>query len=243
MPSIKDVAKTAGVSITTVSFVLNNKGNIPQKTRDHVLDVVKNLGYTRNTSARTLRDKLSRTIGYAKPAAQRAVHPIMDKFLSEVIVQAEQRGWHVLIYASPADDPLAVYQEIISSQRVDGILLASAEQDDPRVAFLHEHNFPFVTLGRSLSSLDTCTSWVDIDSKMALYTVTEHLLEAGHTRIGVVAPAEGLVTGLRLAGYAACLEAHNLPVEDSLIAQQGHGDSKDGYLAAQTLLTRENPPT
>lgn len=241
--SIKDVAKIAGVSVTTVSFVLNNKGNIPQKTREHVQGVIKELEYTRNTNARNLRDQLSRTIGYAKPPGQLPVHPIMDKFLSEVVAQAEKLGWHVLLYLPKPDDPLAVYREIISSRRVDGIVLASAEHNDPRIKFLYEQAFPFVTLGRSLSKLDDLTSWVDIDGKTAMHEVAEHLLEQGHERVAIIAPEKGLVADLRYQGFLETLQARGLTLDKSLYIRQGQGDSKDGYAATQKLFKLKRTPT
>ena len=243
MASIKDVAKTAGVSVTTVSFVLNGKGNIPQKTREHVLKIVEELGYTRNINARNLREKVSRTIGYARPPYQLPVHPIMDKFLSEVVTQAEKRGWHVLLYLPKPNDPLSVYQELLNSQRVDGILLASVEPNDPRIQYLHERNFPFAMLGRTQTQLDQQISWVDIDGKDAIYNITQHLIQQNHTRIALIAPQSGLVADNRYEGYKTCLTHHNIPPDNTLLIRQGDGNSKDGYQAAKQLLTLKNPPT
>lgn len=245
--SLEDVARAAGVSKTTVSFVLNNKGNIPASTRAHVLGVVEALGYTRNISARSLRDKLTRVIGYAKSPYQRKVHPVMNHFLAEVVSECARLGWHVLLYPGVppgAPSALASYREMVASGRLDGVLLSSLELSDERLTLLHEElKFPVVSFGRTLSALDKVTSWVDVDGAAGVRLATDHLIAGGHRRIGIIASSAGEVVGrCRLEGYLQSLSAHGLTADERLIVRTP-GEIKHGYEAAGTLLNLPEPPT
>ena len=105
MPTIKDIARAADVSVTTVSYVLNNKGNISEETRSHVLQVVEEMGYTRSIRARNLREQQSRTIGYAQAANRSALNPVMDKLLYELVRLSEPEAWKAEKPASSRPPP------------------------------------------------------------------------------------------------------------------------------------------
>ena len=140
MSSIKEVAKAAGVSVTTVSYVLNNKGHISPKTRQRVLQVIEEMGYTRSIQARNLRDQQSRTIGYAwrTPLDTHEGNPVLDAFLHQVMLLLEAQGFHLLIFHDPAETNLDIYRDLIKSRRVDAFILANTEANDTRVVYLYE---------------------------------------------------------------------------------------------------------
>lgn len=244
MISMKDIADAAGVSITTVSFVLNGKGNISPETRDRVLQVVKEKGYTRSIHARNLRDNQARIIGYAQHRSRGQYHPLLDQFLYHLVQLVEPEGRHVLLFHAEPDDPVSVYRNLINSRRVDGFVLSYTERDDERFQVLHqEMEFPFVAFGQSLSPLDSVTHWVDVDGHTGIAMATTHLIERGHRRIAMIAWPEGSASGdLRFAGYVDTLQAHGIAYDDTLVTRI-EDSIGNGYQVAQALMSLPDPPT
>lgn len=206
MPTIKDVAKAAGVSIATVSYVLNNKdAGITENTRMQVLEAVRRVGYTPNVTARNLKASRSRLIGYAwheVPVGQ--VNSVLDRFAYYLAQAAESAGYHMLTFTHPAQDAVQVYDDLIRTGRVDAFVLSDTNTNDPRIRFLIEQNFPFVSFGQANPDWDFC--WVDTDGRAGVRAAVEYLITLGHRRIAMVAwPEESLVGESRLAGYRDAL--------------------------------------
>ncbi|NOG52062.1 MAG: LacI family DNA-binding transcriptional regulator [Chloroflexi bacterium] len=164
MPSIRDVAEEAGVSVATVSLVLNEKGSISPETRQRVLEVVDRLGYIRSR-ARSLRDNQSRVIGYAWDKQRSEFNPVLDSFLYAILRNAEAHGRNVLVFSAEDSTDVAIYRELAAAKRVDGFVLSHTVQDDPRFVYLHEAGVPFVAFGRSNTPLDDEVFWVDVDGQ------------------------------------------------------------------------------
>lgn len=243
MTDIKQVAKVAGVSVTTVSLVLNNKGNISAETRAHVLNIVEQLGYTRSVHARNLRDNQARIIGYTWDRKRSGFNPVLDNFLYEMVRLSEEQGRHLLLFTTDADNVTESYRALIRSKRVDGFLLSHTERNDERVAYLHSAGVPFVAFGRSLSPLDDHTHWADVDGRQGFMQVIDHLVAQGHRRIAMIAWPIGSASGdSRYAGYIDGLHAHGIAYDDSQVIRV-ENDTNHGYAAAQALLSRPNPPT
>ncbi len=243
MPDIYDVARYAGVSPSTVSLVLNGKGNISDATRNRVLQAVQELGYTRSVHARNLRNKQSRIIGYNWDIRRTPFNPILDTFLYEMVRLTEARERHLLLFTAPIESPFANYRELVDSRRVDGFVLSNTEQNDPRFALLQEMNVPFVAFGRSMSDLDTDAHWVDVDGRAGMRLVFDHLIAQGHRRIGLIAWPQGSASGdERTRGGLDSLHAHGLP-QEALLLSRGENDVTTGYVAAREFMTHPNPPT
>jgi DNA-binding LacI/PurR family transcriptional regulator len=245
MSSIKEIAKAAGVSVTTVSYVLNGKGNLSPQTRQHVLEVIQRLNYTPNIRARNLRTQESRIVGYAwpMPLTPREGSPVLDTFLRETLVRLEALGFHILLFNEPAQDKLRVYSELIDSGRVDGFILSNTEAQDERIAFLHEKGIPFVSFGRSASPLDALTAWVDIDGCAGVKMAMQHLIEQGHERIGLLCWPENSVAGdARFQGYQEALEEYQLLFDPALIFR-GENRVSIAYENTHYMMTQPDPPT
>ncbi|GAB4327591.1 MAG: LacI family DNA-binding transcriptional regulator [Phototrophicales bacterium] len=220
MPTIKDVARAAGVSIATVSYVLNNKtGMVSETTREHVLEVAQRLGYRPNINARNLQASRTGLIGYAwHKAPGGEPSPVLDQFIYHLAHAAEQQDYHVLTFTHPGDNPIRVYEDLIRSRRVDGFVLAETETNDPRVRFLIDENFPFVTFGRTANDWEYC--WVDTDGRDGAKQAVEHLIQQGHERIGFLGWSYAALTGDdRLQGYLEAMENAGLPVDKDYIAR------------------------
>jgi DNA-binding LacI/PurR family transcriptional regulator len=219
MPTIKDVAREAGVSIATVSYVLNNKTDaVSEDTRQHVWDAVARIGYTPNVTARNLRSSQSRLIGYAwHEVPQEQVNPVLDRFTYFLARHAEEAGYHILTFTYPPEDPLPVYDDLIRSGRVDAFVISGTNLEDERIQFLLEKNVPFVSFGRSNPDWDF--SWVDIDGAAGTRAAMDYLASLGHQRIAFAGWDEqsSLAGTHRLAGYIEGLNAAGLPLRQEYV--------------------------
>lgn len=231
MPTIKDVARAAGVSTATVSYVLNNKtASISESTRQRVLEAVEQLSYTRNITARSLRANQTRLIGYALPFLPNPrPNTVLEHFAFHLAREASLAGYHVLTFTYTHDDPVGAYDELIRASRVDAFILANTTFDDPRVAYLLDQGCPFAAFGRANPDLDF--NWVDTDGKAGVYQATNYLIELGHRRIAMVTWPENSLTGNnRLAGYLQALEQACIPLHPDYVIRAEYGEAVGGLV-------------
>ena len=237
MPTIRDVAKEANVSVATVSYVLNNSGSVSEETRQRVLQAVEKLGYRPSVIAKGLQARESRMIGYSwRPLPPDQFHSILDKFIHSTVEAAARREYHILTFPYPEPyDEVAVYREMVQTGRVDGFILPNTNTNDRRIRYLLDMGFPFVAFGRSNPEWDF--AWVDVDGTDGVEQALTHLLELGHRRIVCLAWPEDSLTGrYRLAGYEKAMASAGLPVELGWIVR-GENFYQDAYRAAQPWLT------
>ncbi len=224
--TIREVARRAGVSIATVSYVLNESAPIREETRARVLAAAAELGYRPSALARSLRARQSHTIGYSWHHVPRDHwHPILDPFLYSMAQAAEAEGYHILTFAQPADgNPWRPYQELMLTGRVDGFILSETNRDDPRVRYLLDHDFPFVAFGRANEEWDF--PYVDVDNAAGTRMAVEHLVGLGHRRIAVIAwPEDSLTGSYRLQGYLEGMAAAGLPVDPAWVVRTEHSEA------------------
>jgi DNA-binding LacI/PurR family transcriptional regulator len=234
--TIRDVARQAGVSTATVSYVLNDSRPVSAETRRRVLMVVEELGYRPSVIARGLQAGESRIIGYSwQPAPPNQFNPILEKFIHAVAEATARHGYHVLTFPYPKPyDEVDVYREMIKSGRVDGFVLPNTRFDDQRIRYLMDAGFPFVAFGRSNPEWDF--PWVDVDGADGVGQAMTHLLELGHQRIACVAWFETEPAGEhRLSGYYGAMAGAGLPVDTEWVVRM-ENDYYRAYRATQTLL-------
>jgi len=236
MPTIKDVAKDAGVSIATVSYVLNDSGAVGDETRQRVLQAVQKLGYRPSVIAKGLQARKSRMIGYSwRPVPPDQFNPILEKFIHSMAEAAARHDYHVLTFPCPEPyDEVDVYREMIGSGRVDGFILPNTNLNDRRIRHLLGVGFPFVAFGRSNPEWDF--PWVDVDGADGLQQAVNHLAELGHRRIACLAWPEASLTGqYRLDGYQAAMASAALPVDPAWVIRI-QNDYHHACRATQTWL-------
>ncbi|MBZ0281917.1 MAG: LacI family DNA-binding transcriptional regulator [Anaerolineae bacterium] len=246
MPTIKDVAREAGVSIATVSYVLNNKQSlVSSQTRQQVLEAIERIGYTPNITARNLKSSQTRLIGYAWHEIPRhdQANSVLDRFTYFLAQAAEAAGYHLLTFTHPIDDPNPVYNELIRTQRVDAFVLAGTVSDDQRIRFLLKADFPFISFGRAHLNQDF--PWVDTDGETGVREAVEYLISLGHRRIAMAAwPEESISGGFRVAGYMDALTAASLPFRPDYIIRGEHSEQAGREALAYWLtLPPEEQPT
>lgn len=244
MPTMADVARCAGVSVATVSHVLNDTRPVLPHTRQAVLDAIDELGYTPNTLARSLVTSRTRSIGLAVSAIS---NPYFTEILQGVEAHAVERGYSLLI-ADPHDDPEHERKvvQLLHERRVDGMIVAPSAAPRDLLAYLTRHDVPAVFLDRVIDDrADGSPRFDQVCAENAEPTarLVAHLAELGHRRIGLVAGLPGLsTTGERISGYRHGLAAAGLPHDERLLV---HGDSGEAGAerATAALLALAAPPT
>lgn len=245
MPTIKDVAREAGVSIATVSYVLNNKTNsVSERTRQQVLEAIGRVGYTPNITARNLKASQTRLIGYAwHPDLGDQNNAVMDRFIYCLAHAAEMAGYHLLTFTHPNDTPTLVYDDLIRAGRVDAFVLSGTTIHDSRIAFLLKSGFPFVSFGRSNPEWDF--PWVDTDGQRGVEEAVEYLVDLGHQRIAIAAlPEESLSGNHRLAGYLEAMQRLGLNIHPEYVRRGKHSEPSGREIMARWLrLPKHERPT
>lgn len=234
-----DVARLAGVSRTTVSFVLNNLPgvSISDSTRQRVMDAARELNYHPDAAGRKLARGVSNTLGFVM--RQSAEQVFTDAFLVQVVLGVEQvaaqNGFHVLL--KPLEpDARNSYTRLIYENLVDGIILSGPREDDTEIVSLHEQGVPVVLQGQLPGS---SIPFVDINAVEGAKSVVDHIISLGHKRIGLITNASLHYTSAqqRRDGYCMSLEQAGLSVDTALI-KEGNYTPDSGFVAMQELLAQ-----
>lgn len=244
MATMADVARSAGVSVATVSHVLNGTRPVLPHTRQAVLDAMDELGYTPNTLARSLVTSRTRSIGLAVSAIS---NPYFTEILQGVEAGALEHGYSLLI-ADPHDDPEHERKvvQLLHERRVDGMIVAPSADPRELLAYLGRHKVPTVLLDRLVDlPLDASTRFDQVcaDSAAPMAQLVTHLARLGHRRIALVAGLPGLsTTGERLTGYRDGLATAGLVYDERLVIH-GNSESAGAEQATAALLSLASPPT
>ncbi|MER8118662.1 LacI family DNA-binding transcriptional regulator [Streptomyces sp. NPDC094031] len=254
MATMADVARSAGVSVATVSHVLNGTRPVSPGTRRAVLDAVDVLGYTPNTLARSLVTARTRSIGLAVSAIS---NPYFTEILQGVETAALEAGYGLLL-ADPHDDPLHEREvaQLLHERRVDGMIVAPSARPGELVGYLGRHAVPTVFLDRLIdppgcgegtaAAAAAGAPFFDqvcAESAEPTARLVTHLAGLGHRRIGLIAGLPGLsTTRERVTGYLDGLAAAGLAPDDRLLVP-GNSESAGAERATAALLALPDPPT
>ena len=194
MATITQVAHQAGVSTATVSYVVNQSVPVSPETRERVLAAIRELDYHPSSIARNLQRRTMHTLGFVLPYRNRPVSdPFILQFLAGVSDEAAQQGFDLLLsVCAPGEGESEVYRRLVRGRRVDGLIVTDTRCHDERIAYLHRHQFPFVTFGRcSQESSAADCPYVDVDGARGVAEAVAHLVACGHRRIAYIGlPAE-----------------------------------------------------
>lgn len=241
----KDVAAHVGVSRTTVSYVINNvtEANISEQTRQRVLAAAKELGYVPHAAAKALASGRTQTIGLLVPRSQPFPQASSAHFriIEGLLEIAQQFGVRVLVDSVQLSDPDDTYLNIARNKQIDGLIVSDVRLDDEGLRKIVQDTLPIVLLGR-LPNVTATT--VEFDNRSGARSAVAHLIEQGHTRIGMIAYAPTVFTGAeeRIQGYRDALDTHGIEVDEDLI-RAGAYSSESGYAAMLDLLRAETKPT
>ncbi len=201
-PTLRDVASAAGVSLQTVSNVLNNPERVAPATRERVTADIARLGFRPNVAARSLRKRRADALGIQIPAVgARGFGTIHDAFLSALTVAAQEDNAHLIPFVTEGSRSIDEYEQLVAAGTVDGFVLTDTHPGDPRPEWLRERDIPFVSFGRIWDD-PAITDWVDVDGAAGTAAAVAHLADAGYARVGFLGWPEGSATGDdRLRGW------------------------------------------
>jgi len=236
--TIQDVAKTAGVSVSTVSRVLNGKVDVASETQDRIRSVIDDLGYTTNLAARSMRSFKKNMVGLIMPDVAYPFAIEVMKGVNRAIAESE---FDLLVYTtgdvkkSGRASHEQKYVSLISNSITDGVIIVAPvtgefSTDAPIVSIdplMSNPNYPSVHATNYQGAIDAMN----------------YLFGLGHKRIGFIGGrAELESSNRRLLGYREALENAGIPVDEQLIAS-GNYTTEAGAKCAQELLSLDHPPT
>ena len=239
MPTIKDVARYVGVSTATVSHVINNTRFVSEELRQKVLHAIQELNYHPNAIARSLVSKRTNTIGII-------VSEIMNPFYTAVVRGVEdvtyRNGYNVILCNTDEDtEKERLYVKVLMEKRLDGLILASAFQEEAHPLLSQLMSIPLVSIVRKIK--DHTTDAVVGDNAGGAYKAVQHLIESGHRRIGIISGPSGLSSGLeRLQGSLKALSDYDVRADSSLI-KFGDFKRESGYHLTKEIFQGNDPPT
>jgi DNA-binding LacI/PurR family transcriptional regulator len=239
-PTSKDVAALAGVSRTTVSFVVNGRSEmkIPDETRRRVMDAAEQLDYHPHAPARQLAGGRTYVIALVmrQSPEQVAGDAVLAETLRGLASAARTDGYRVMVESIPPDGPGGDYATLLRAQHADGLIISGPRIDDPSLADLLRDDFPLVIQG-ALPDLDVIS--VDVDNVAGARGAVEHLLSLGHRRIACITNAALVYTAAqeRLTGYREALAAAGIEPDGDLVIEAAF-DAPSGHAAMAALLAR-----
>jgi DNA-binding LacI/PurR family transcriptional regulator len=198
--NIGEIAKRAGVSRSTVSYALSGKRPVSTATAQRINDVIAELGYRPNASARALAEGRTRTIGLAIPPASTRLTDVQLAFVASVVESAAAHDHDVLLSPSGGDHDRS-FERVVTGRRVDGVILMEILLQDPRVDRLTSTGLPFVTIGHVEDP--AASWWVDVDYSGLISRCVRHLADLGHSDVVLINRSDELVA----AGYGPALRA------------------------------------
>lgn len=240
MATMAEVARQAGVSVSTVSHVINGTRFVKDATRERVLAAVEITGYLQFATARTLAISHTKSIGLA-------ISAISNFYFADFVAALEARtrlAGYTMLLADTHDDPeeeLRVVQAL-HQRRVDGILLATASQGPgaASLTYLEERRIPTVLVDRCASPRFDQVGSENVEPSAHLVL---HLALLGHTRIGMIAGREGLSTSReRLDGYRRGLARAGLPFDPALVVH-GASNADEAERVTRAFMEIPAPPT
>jgi LacI family transcriptional regulator len=241
--TIKDVAERAGVSLKTVSRVINNEPSVAPATRTRVTQAIAELDYEPDPSARNLRNGLSFVVGlvYDNPNPYHII--AMQK---GVLAACRETGFGLQIQPVDSTSPLLAEElaEFVQRSRLAGLVLTApmSERKD-LVDALAERGIPLVRIVAATEDPDDGLPCVFVDDRNAAYEITEHLIQLGHQRIGFLwGGPQHRSSSERHAGYEQALKDYGIAVDKDLV-MPGDYTFDDGFRGARCLLALHEPPT
>ncbi|MBQ3466206.1 MAG: LacI family DNA-binding transcriptional regulator [Firmicutes bacterium] len=232
--NIKQIAKAAGVSVATVSRVLNHPESVAPKTREKIQKIIDEEEYTPNWFAQGLNFKKTRTIGLILPQNINSANMEVANAVEEV---ARQKGYITLI-CNIEKDPRREkeYIDQLMTRKVDGLILLYSTLNEEYASWIEEENVPAVLIGETRAR-DNWDS-VFVDCRAGAAEMTAHLIECGHRRIAMLCGKDPEPEAkAMLQGYKNVLKASGIKVDETLIYQVNN-NIEGGYIGMKKMIGR-----
>jgi len=242
MPTLKDVAKKAGVAPSTVSRVINDSSRISEETKFKVRKIMDEIGYHPNINARNLVKQRSHNLGLVIPYSTEEA--FADPFYSEILrgigVLAHSKGFNLLLLTSNGEEEeKKTVLNAVRGKQIDGVLLLRAKKEDELIDELTKINFPFVIVGRPEEK--DKYYWVNNDNITASEKVVDYLIKNGHRKIAMIIGDDNyIMNNDRLEGYKRSFKKNGLKINNDLILKSDNTDNQNIYMLSQQMI-KEHP--
>jgi LacI family transcriptional regulator len=242
MATMKQVAERAGVSISTVSHVINNTRVVSADVRQRVQGIIDEMHYVPSAVARSLKNDKTNTIGVLVPNSS---HPYFAELIRWIEEAAFQLGYNIILCnvqgGRGAGHKQGAYLRLLMEKRIDGLVLVASGADGEQDLLARHENVPIVQLDRALPGLSADLILASQDE--GAYQATRHLIELGHRTIACVSGPEDLPCARsRVAGYVRAMEEAGLaPGHEHIV--HAEFTSAGGHAAFGRLLAQPHPPT
>ncbi|MBO0998113.1 LacI family DNA-binding transcriptional regulator [Bacillus sp. SD075] len=236
----EDVAKIAGVSQSTVSRVLNDYPYIKKNTRDKVLAVINELGFTRDEIARSLVEKRTKSIGLILGSIS---NPFFAETAEVIIERAQELKYDVIVYnTGHKDENLEQAINLLIGKRVEGIILTSVSKNyTEKIKKLHDNGFPVLLYNSFLDIKDV--NFIVMDNNKGARLAVQHLLKLGHKKIAKISgPSKYLATYERTVGYKEEMMENGYEIDEGMIFNSEFSYDKI-YSFTKKLLKKKDRPT
>jgi LacI family transcriptional regulator len=241
--TIKDIARIANVSHTTVSRALNNRSRIRSETKEKILFIARDLDYRPNLVARSLVMRRTKTLGLV-------ITTIANPFYTELALgiesTARELGYNIILSFTHSDLSIEKQSiDMLRSKGVDGIILTSAHIGDPNIRSLAEEGFPIILVNRRTYHpiVKEKVDYVGVDNILGGFLAVEHLIRLGHQRIGVIGGSSESSVGFeRLEGGKKALETYGLELLTDFFLD-GDFLKESGYQGGKRFIKMAEPPT
>jgi LacI family transcriptional regulator len=237
--TIYDIAREAGVSIATVSQVINGKGKISEKRRAEIMEIMERLHYQPSAIAAALTGKQTYTLGLLVPDIS---NPYFAELARAVEDRSRQLGYSVVICSTDnKDERVERYLNLLQQKRVDGMMIGTGIDNAEILSPLLQQSIPVALIARHMPSLSVHT--VAIDDRLGGALAAQHLLELGHTHVAVLSePFKVSSSKERVRGFREALEKAGLSLEADHV-RESSADLGSAKKEALVLLTEKNRAT
>lgn len=238
MATIKEIAKACGVSTATVSKALNGYSDIGEETTKLVKDTAAKMGYFPNASARALKTNHSNNLGvlFIDKRQSGLGHDYFSFLLEGFKVRAEQLGYDITFISRNLGGRTMSYLEHCLYRRVDGVIIASVDFDDPQVLELVNSKIPVVTIDHVFNNRSAVLS----DNVGGAMELTRHVCEMGHKNIAFIHGEDTSVTQKRIAGFYRVCEEYGLKIPESNVKPALYHDPQSSGRATRELLEQNS---
>lgn len=240
MSSIKDVARRANVSISTVSHVVNATRFVSESSREQVQAAIRELGYVPSAVARSLKSNSTKTLGMLIPNCT-------NPYFAEIVRSVEDHCFgagYTLILCNTDDEPRrqSVYLQVLSEKRIDGLIIISTGNDSELLALVEGLTIPTVLLDREINHVQC--DLVETAHVQGAMMATEHLIALGHKRIACIGGPADLNSSIqRIQGWRNALSNAGLSDEAAQLVWHSDFTSQGGFDAMKQVLQSPVKPT
>lgn len=238
--NLKQVAALAGVSVSTVSRVLNGKTYVNEDTRKIVMEAIRKTNYQPNALAQSLKMGRSNTICLMIPSIENMMFPKLTRGVED---EARKNGMTVFLCNTDEDAVIEKsYLETMKQRWIDGFIVCSLGSDAPHIRSLRDEGYPLVLVNRFEESDIGQVDTVAADNFQIGYDAVRYLVRTGHRRVAIVCGREELLLYReRLRGYCKALEDSGLPVRQEMILREDSGNDGFYYQIREMVMQGEKP--